>query len=231
MDLLNSKDKIIIAIDGPAGSGKSTTARLAAKNLGLIYIDTGAMYRAVALKVIKSGCKIDDVEKITKIVKSIKINFERVEEEQRIFLNGDDVSEEIRTPEVTNASSPVSAIPAVREVMVELQRKLGKNGGVVMEGRDIGTVVFPEADFKFFLIASLGERAKRRFAEMQKKGMNVNLYDLEKEILARDVRDTSRDTSPLVKAKDAFEIDTTGLSIDEQVGKILSIVNEKLKDL
>jgi CMP/dCMP kinase len=227
---LNSKEKTIIAIDGPAGSGKSTTAKLVAKELNLIYVDTGAMYRAVALKVLKTDCKFDEIEKITKIVKAIKVHFERIVDEQHIFLNDDDVSEEIRTPEVTNASSPISAIPVVREVMVELQRKLGKNGGVVMEGRDIGTVVFPEADFKFFLIASLGERAKRRFSEMQKKGINVDLYELEKEILARDVRDSSRNDSPLVKAKDAIEIDTTGLSIEEQVNNILRIVKDKLKD-
>jgi cytidylate kinase len=224
---LNAKEKIVIAIDGPAGSGKSTTAKLVAKTLGYQYIDTGAMYRTLAFKVIKSGIKIDDVDKISRLAKSVKINFERLNDEQHIFLNGEDVTEEIRTPEVTNASSPISAIPAVREVMVDLQRKIGKNVGIVMEGRDIGTVVFPDADVKIFLIASLNERAKRRQADLQKKNINVDIYNLEREILTRDVRDSSRNNSPLIKARDAREIDTTDITIDDQVKRILDIVQAK----
>jgi CMP/dCMP kinase len=224
---LNSKEKIVIAIDGPAGSGKSTTAKMVSKALDYQYIDTGAMYRAFALKVIKSGIKIDDADKISKLVKGIKINFEKVDDSQHIFLNGEDVTEEIRTPEVTNASSPISAFPAVREVMVDLQRRMGRNGGIVMEGRDIGTVVFPEADVKIFLIASLNERAKRRQADLLKKGVVIDVYDLEREILSRDVRDSSRNNSPLTRAKDAKDIDTTDITLEEQVKKILQIVQTK----
>jgi CMP/dCMP kinase len=225
---LGNTKKISIAIDGPAGSGKSTTAKLVAKALELQYIDTGAMYRAVALKVLRSETDPKDEEKISKLVKNIKISFETENDIQKIFLDGEDVTEAIRTPEVTNLSSPVSAFLAVREAMVEMQKKYGKNGGVVMEGRDIGTVVMPDAEVKIFLIASLQERTKRRHLELQNKGIEKDFYELEKEILARDVRDTTRPNSPLAKANDAIEFDTTNLSIEEQVEKLVSFAKERI---
>jgi CMP/dCMP kinase len=224
---LSLKEKLIIAIDGPAGSGKSTTAKLAAKALDYQYIDTGAMYRAVGLQAIKTGIELQDEEKLSKIAKNVKINFEKIDDEQHVFLNEQDITEEIRTPEISDAASRISTFATVRESMVELQRKMGKNGGIVMEGRDIGTVVFPDADIKIFLVASLHERAKRRYAELMQKGMEVDLYNLEKEILARDVRDSSRSNSPLSKAKGSVELDTTDLSIDEQVNRIVEIVKER----
>jgi len=225
---LGNAKKISIAIDGPAGSGKSTTAKMVAKALDLQYIDTGAMYRAVALKVIKSEINPEDVEKISKLVKNIKIGFETENEILKVILDGEDVTDAIRTPEITNLSSPISAIQPVREALVEMQKRYGKNGGVVMEGRDIGTVVMPEAEVKIFLIASLNERTKRRHLELQKKGIEKDFYELEKEILARDVRDSSRENSPLMKASDAIELDTTNLSIEEQVEKIVSFAKERI---
>jgi CMP/dCMP kinase len=225
---LGNTKKISIAIDGPAGSGKSTTAKLVAKALDLQYIDTGAMYRAVALKVLRSETNPDDTEKISKLVKNIKIGFETENEILKVILDGEDVTEAIRTLEVTNLSSPVSAIQPVREALVEMQKKYGKNGGVVMEGRDIGTVVMPEAEVKIFLIASLNERTKRRHLELQNRGIEKDFYELEKEILARDVRDSSRANSPLLKAQDAIELDTTYLSIEEQVEKIVSFAKERI---
>jgi len=225
---LGNAKKISIAIDGPAGSGKSTTAKLTAKALDLQYIDTGAMYRAVALKVIQSGTDPEDVEKISKLVKNVKIGFETENEILKVILDGEDVTEAIRTPEVTNLSSPVSALFPVREALVEMQKKYGRNGGVVMEGRDIGTVVMPGAEVKIFLIASLHERTKRRHLELQSKGIEKDFYELEKEILARDVRDSSRSNSPLLKAHDALELDTTNLSVEEQVEKIVSIAKERI---
>ncbi|HEY9187523.1 MAG TPA: (d)CMP kinase [Bacteroidota bacterium] len=224
---MSNGKKISIAIDGPAGSGKSTTAKLVAKELGLQYIDTGAMYRAVALKVLRTNTNPDDIEKISKLVKNIDIQFKNENDKQRIFLDNEDVTELIRDPEVTNLSSPISALQPVREAMVALQKSYGKNGGVVMEGRDIGTVVMPQAEVKIFLIASLYERTKRRHLELQSKGVEKDFYELEKEILARDVRDSTREISPLTKAQDAIEIDTTNLSIEEQVKKIVTIAKER----
>ncbi len=225
---MGNVQKISIAIDGPAGSGKSSTAKLVAKALDLQYIDTGAMYRAVALKVLRSETDPNDVDKISRIVKNIKIGFETESDNLKVILDGEDVTEAIRTPEVTNLSSPISAIQPVREALVEMQKRYGRNGGVVMEGRDIGTVVMPEADVKIFLIASLQERTKRRHLELQMNGIEKDFYELEKEILARDVRDSSRINSPLVKAQDAIVLDTTNLSIEEQVEKIVSFAKERI---
>jgi CMP/dCMP kinase len=224
---LSSKEKLIVAIDGPAGSGKSTTAKLVSKALDYQYIDTGAMYRAVALQALKNEIGIEEEDKISRMVKSVKINFEKKDDDQRIFLNEQDITEEIRTPEISDAASRISTHASVRESMVEQQKRMGKNGGIVMEGRDIGTVVFPEAEVKIFLIASLHERAKRRYAELQQKGIEVDLYNLEKDILSRDVRDSSRSNSPLTKAKNSIELDTTNLNIDEQVNRIVEIVKER----
>lgn len=197
--------------------------------MDLQYVDTGAMYRAVALKIIKSNINPSNEKAVSELIKNIKINFETEGNSIKVMLDEEDVTEAIRTIEVTNLSSEISTIQSVRETLVDLQKKLGKGGGIVMEGRDIGTVVLPNADVKIFLIASLQERTKRRYLELQKKGIEKDLYELEKEILARDVKDTSRNNSPLKKADDAIEIDTTSLSIDDQVNEIVSIAKSTIK--
>jgi len=226
--------KIIIAIDGPAGSGKSTTARLVAQRLGYIYIDTGAMYRALTLKVIESGIDPGDEERIAKLAEETKIELLYGKNgDLKVFLDGNDVSERIRSPQVTSLVSLVSAHPKVREVMVKKQRELGKNGGVVMDGRDIGTVVFPEADLKIFMKADIKERAKRRQKEMENQGFHVEIDEVIKEIEERDRFDSTREVAPLKKADDAIEIDTTNLTIEEQVEMVLKkayeLINQNSK--
>jgi len=213
--------KIIIAIDGPAGSGKSTTARLVAQKLGYIYIDTGAMYRALTLKVIELGIDPNDESLITKIAENTKIELLYENGNLKVILDGKDVSEKIRSPEVTSLVSIVSAHPKLRDIMVKKQRELGRNGGVVMDGRDIGTVVFPDADLKIFMTADVRERAKRRQKELKAQGFDVEIEKLIKEIEERDKFDSTREIGPLKKADDAIEIDTTNLTIDEQVEIVL----------
>ena len=213
--------KIIIAIDGPAGSGKSTTARLVAQKLGYIYIDTGAMYRALTLKVIELGINPNDESLITKIAENTKIELLYENGNLKVILDGKDVSEKIRSPEVTSLVSIVSAHPKLRDIMVKKQRELGRNGGVVMDGRDIGTVVFPDADLKIFMTADVKERAKRRQKELKAQGFDVEIEKLIKEIEERDKFDSIREVGPLKKADDAIEIDTTNLTIDEQVELVL----------
>lgn len=213
--------KIIIAIDGPAGSGKSTTARLVAQKLGYIYIDTGAMYRALTLKVIELGIDPNDESSIIKIAENTKIELLYENGNLKVILDGKDVSEKIRSPEVTSLVSIVSAHPKLRDIMVKKQRELGRNGGVVMDGRDIGTVVFPDADLKIFMTADVKERAKRRQKELKAQGFNVEIEKLIKEIEERDKFDSTREVGPLKKADDAIEIDTTNLTIDEQVELVL----------
>jgi len=215
--------KIIIAIDGPAASGKSTTARLVAERLGYLYIDTGAMYRAVALKVLEHGLDVDDVEGISKLVEKTEVRLVQSKDGLKVYLDGRDVTDEIREPEVTNASSAVSAIPKVRELLVREQRKMGESGGIVLEGRDIGTVVFPNADLKIYMVADDEERARRRQRELLQKGgaKAPDLSVLIQEIQERDKRDSSRAISPLRKAADAIELDTSNLTIEEQVEFVL----------
>jgi len=216
-----------IAIDGPAGSGKSTTAKLVAKALGLLPIDTGAMYRAVALKVIREKIDPYDEEKVGEIAGKVNIEQKLENGEIHTYLDGEDVSTAIRTPEVNNTVSIISAYPGVRKKMVELQRKLAKAGGVVLEGRDIGTVVLPDADLKVYMIASLEERARRRLKELREKGMDVSLKDVKQEILMRDEMDSKREYSPLKIPEDAFILDTTNLTVEEQVEKILKEVERR----
>jgi cytidylate kinase len=213
--------KLIIAIDGPAGSGKSTTAKLVAQKLGYLYIDTGAMYRALTLKVIELGIDPSDEEEIIRVARDTKIELFYENGDLRVLLDGRDVTEKIRSPEVTSLVSVVSAHPKVRDEMVKKQRELGKNGGVVMDGRDIGTVVFPDADLKIFMNADVKERAKRRQKEMKAQGFDVDIDEIIKEIEERDRLDSTREVGPLKKADDAFEIDTTNLTIDEQVEIVL----------
>lgn len=212
----------IIALDGPAGSGKSTIAKIISKRMNLTYLDTGAMYRMVALYVKEN--RIDDYS-------TIETHFNNIDMDivgERFFLNGRDVSEEIRTPEVTKIVSPISAIKCVREKLVKRQREISRGKSVILDGRDIGTVVFPNADLKIFLVASPEERAKRRLEEYQKKGIAQNFSDVLADIKQRDYIDMTRKESPLKKADDAIEIDTTKLSIDEVVDNILDLINRKV---
>jgi len=219
-------NRIKIAIDGPAGAGKSTLARLLGAKLGIPYIDTGAIYRALALKAFRMGISEDDEENLAKLAKELKIEFKRDDRGMRVYLDGEDVSEAIRTPEITRLSSPVSKHPKVRVALLELQRKLAENGGV-MEGRDIGTVILPDADVKIFLTASAKVRAMRRYLELKEKGYNVNLEDLEREIEERDRRDSTRSVAPLRMAEDAILLNTDNLTIEEMVEEALRIIREK----
>lgn len=226
----NMKRKIVVAIDGPAGSGKSTTARLLAGKLGYIYIDTGAMYRAVTLFWLRRNLPLEE-EVICKLLPNISISFENDGGNLRIYLNSEDVTQEIRTPKVTNFVSPVSAIKCVREHLVAQQRKLGEHGGVVMDGRDIGTAVFPDAELKIYLVASLEARIHRRLLELNQKGIEVSVEDVRMQIVERDIIDSTRQHSPLQKAKDAIEIDTTNLSIEEQVDIAYKLALQKINNL
>jgi len=220
-------DKLIIAIDGPASSGKSTTAKLLADKLGYLYIDTGAMYRAITLMAIRHKI-LNDSDEIIKLAKKIDIQLKFENGKTSVFVDGIDVSEEIRSMEVSNHVSPVSKIEDIRKIMVEKQRLMGKNGGVVMEGRDITTVVFPEADLKIFLTATIEKRAKRRVKEYISKGIDIDYQQVVENIKERDRIDSSREVSPLKKSEDAIEIDTSDLTIDEQVNLILEKANELL---
>ena len=212
-----SPGKLVIAIDGPAASGKSTTARLVAERLGYVHIDTGAMYRAVTLKVLRKGIPPGDAGAIGRMLASTHVVLRREGDATRVILDGEDVTAEVRSPEVTRAVSDVSRHRAVREAMVREQRRMGSEGGIVLEGRDIGTVVFPDADLKFFIIAGIDARARRRAEELRGRGIEPDTGALAEEIRKRDMLDSTRDESPLRKADDAIEIDTSDLTIEEQV--------------
>lgn len=217
--------KINIALDGPAGAGKSTIAKLVAKKLQIIYIDTGAMYRAAALKCIRDGIDTKNPEEVRNKADSINIEIVFIDKEQRIFLDNEDVTDQIRTQQVTIASSDVAVVPEIRLKLVDIQRKIASESSVVMDGRDIGSFVLPNADYKFFLTASVEERAKRRFKEMLQKGMTgLAFEEVLNDITYRDKNDSSREFAPLVKAPDSIEIDTTNLSIEQVAGEILSII-------
>lgn len=212
-----------VAIDGPAGAGKSTVAKLVAKDLELLYIDTGAMYRAVTWKAIQLGIDLDDQEKMTELASDLDISFN---EQQAVLVEGEVVTEQIRSLGVTEQVSKVAAVRGVRKEMVKLQQRIANRQGVVMDGRDIGTHVIPDAEVKIFLTASLKERAKRRKLEMEQKGIQITQEELEANIAKRDQLDSSRDVAPLRQAEDAHLIDTTGLSAPEVAARILSICKE-----
>jgi cytidylate kinase len=210
---------ISVAIDGPAGAGKTTVARELAKRLGFKYVDTGAMYRAVAWKTLQEGAALDDQDAIVELASKMNIDFAEGDG-SRVFVDGVDVSKDIRSPEVTQLSSPISAISGVRRILVAKQRSLAENGGVVMEGRDIGTVVLPDASVKVFLAASIDERARRRYKEILDSGGQTNLEEIKMLIQERDHRDSTRTDSPLRKADDAVCINTDLLTVDQIVDMI-----------
>lgn len=214
--------KLVVAIDGPAGAGKSTVAQLAAKELGYTYIDTGAMYRAVAWKVLQQGGEVTD-ERILAVVPDIDVDLSYEQGKTTVRVDGQDVTGEIRTPEVSHIVSKVAALGPVREKMVDLQRKMAERGGVLMDGRDIATNVLPNADVKIYLTASIEERAKRRYKELCDKGLSVKLAEIQHDIATRDKADMEREISPLVQADDAVLLDTTGMSIPEVVQKIVGM--------
>lgn len=216
-----------IAIDGPAGAGKSTIARRVAKELSFIYVDTGAMYRAMALYLLRKEVNKDDTEQIGNICQDAEISIEYQNGEQIVLLNDENVNSYLRTEEVGNMASVSSAVPRVREKLLSLQRKLARDMSVVMDGRDIGTTILPDADVKIYLTASSLTRAKRRYLELQEKGTVCNLDDIQKDIEERDQRDMNREISPLRQAEDAILVDSSDLTIQQVVNRILQIFRSK----
>jgi CMP/dCMP kinase len=225
--LIIMENRISIAIDGPAAAGKSTVAKIIADNLSYIYIDTGAMYRSLTYTAIERGTELENEDDLLEVLLNLNIDLKPSDNGQLVFINNENVTDQIRSSEVTNSVSIVAKHRKVREEMVVRQQMLARNGGVVMDGRDIGTHVLPDAEVKIFLLASVDERAMRRHQENQLKGYESDLEKLREEIAKRDKLDSEREIAPLKKAKDAIEIDTTSLSIDAVVSKIMAIVNER----
>ncbi|WP_314962682.1 (d)CMP kinase [Peptostreptococcus stomatis] len=213
-------ENLVIAIDGPAGAGKSTISKLIAKNLGINYIDTGAMYRAITYKCLKSGIDINDRQKVVDLCSRTEVDFV----DNSIYLDGVRLGEEIRTLEVSSKVSDVAKIPQVREFLLEKQREIGKRSDVILDGRDVGTHIFPDTKYKFFLNASAQERGRRRYQELVDKGQTVVLEDIIEYIKKRDYIDSTREVAPLVKADDAIEVDSTSMTIDQVVTYISDMV-------
>lgn len=219
---------ISVAIDGPAGAGKSTMAKGVAEKFGYIYVDTGALYRTIGLYVMRKGVDTTDAESVTNLLSGINIDLKFENNTQQVILNGENVSNLIRTPEVSMAASNVSAIPAVRSYLFDLQKNMAVKHDVIMDGRDIGTVVLPNADVKIFLTASPEERANRRFKEMIEKGQSVTYEDVLKDIKRRDYNDSNREIAPLKPAEDAITLDTTFYTLEESIEKIENIIKEAI---
>ncbi len=219
---------LVIAIDGPSGAGKSTITRQLAESFGYLYIDTGAMYRALALAVHRSGVAEDDEAEVMRVCRQATLTFRNEDGDSRIILNGEDVSGLIRTPEISLLTSRIAGQKTVRELLLATQRAMGQEGGVILEGRDIGTVVFPEADLKFFLSASAEERGRRRFLELKEKGEQVDLDQTIAEVTARDRQDEGRAHAPLCQAEDAIAVDSTTISIDEVVEGMTKVIKDRL---
>jgi len=225
------KNGLIIAIDGPAAVGKSTMGKLIARELGFLYIDTGAIYRAITWKVLKNNININDEEMISHLVSDIRLNIERINNKSlndyyHIFVDGEDITEEIRNPRIDQNVSQIARLPKVRKQLICLQRELAEKGNIVMEGRDIGSVILPQADIKFYFTASEEERIKRRYKELIKKGYNIDYELVKKQIIQRDKIDSKRKYAPLIKAKDAILIDSTKINIEEVKDKILKIIRK-----
>ncbi|MCQ2454775.1 MAG: (d)CMP kinase [Clostridia bacterium] len=220
---------ISIALDGPAGAGKSTVAKGVAKELGYIYVDTGALYRAVGLHFLRKGIDTNLNCDVEAELKEISIDIKFVKNEQKVFLNGEDVSNEIRTPDASMMASAVSAKPPVRAFLLEMQRKLARENNVLMDGRDIGTVVLPNATLKFFVTASAEERANRRYKELIEKGMKVEYSEVYDDIVTRDYNDSHREIAPLKPAEDSIMFDTTGNTLEESIELLKTAINERLE--
>lgn len=220
--------KLTVAIDGPAASGKSTTAKLVAEKLGYLYIDTGAMYRALTTAVLEQKISAADEKAVNKLAKQVDIRLVSTPSGLKTFLNGRDVSKAIRLPQVTQVISQISAYKGVREIMKNKQRQLARKGGIVMDGRDIGTVVLPDADVKIYMDASVEERTRRRLNELHSKGVKIDREQIRDEIVRRDQLDSTRDIAPLKLAPDAHVIDTSDLTVEEQVQRILTIIEPLL---
>lgn len=217
-----------VAVDGPAGAGKSTISRAAAKELGFIYVDTGALYRAVGVYALRNGIGTKDSENIEKVLKDIVVELKFVGDIQHVFLNGEDVSTEIRTPEASMAASDVSAIPCVRAFLFDLQRDIAKKNNCLMDGRDIGTVVLPDAKIKIFLTASAEERAKRRYKELVEKGAKDTYEEVLADLEKRDYQDSHREIAPLKPAEDSIIVDTSDYNFDEAKNIIVNIIKERI---
>ena len=223
--------KLIVTIDGPSGVGKSTLSKLLAQELGYINLDTGAMYRTLALAAFRAQIDSQDNKALKKLCHTTHISFEQNDGQERVLMNGEDVSELIRTPRISMLTAEIATSPVVRQAMVKRQREMAAEGGVVLEGRDIGTVVFPHAEVKVFLVASSQVRGRRRFLELQAKGMETDLAQTVSDVEARDLADCNREISPLRKADDAVVIDTSELSIQETLEQILALVERKQSQL
>ena len=219
---------ISIAIDGPAGAGKSSLARAAAKELGFIYVDTGALYRTLGLKFLNTNTSVEDERSAVELLKSTEADIRFVDGEQHVFLDGDDVTALIRTPEVSMAASKSSALPPVRAFLLEKQRELARKNNVLMDGRDIGTVVLPDATVKIFLTASAEERARRRYLELTEKGQAVEYQDVYEDMVKRDYDDSHRAIAPLKPAEDSVTVDTTGLAIEQSLELLLNTIRERM---
>jgi cytidylate kinase len=215
--------QMVIAIDGPAGAGKSSVAKRVAQALGYRYLDTGALYRALAWKAMQRGLRPQDTRYIIEMTRETRVELQQSNGEQRVLVDGEDVTEAIRVPEVGNLASPISAIPEVREILLDWQREFGRQGGIVAEGRDTGTVVFPNAEVKIFLTASLDERARRRHKELLGRGINISFEQVKLDMEARDQRDSTRHVAPLRPAPNAVLINTDHMSLDEVVEEVLRI--------
>ena len=220
---------INVAIDGPGGAGKSTSARAAAKELGYIYVDTGALYRAVGVNALRKNINTKDKAAVAVSLEGISVDLVFENGEQKVLLNGENVSAEIRTPPASMAASDVSAVPEVRAFLFDLQRDIASRNNCIMDGRDIGTVVLPDAQVKIFLTASAEERAQRRYRELQAKGSTVSFQSVLDELIERDYNDSHREIAPLKPAEDSVLLDTTGVSLEDQVEKIISIIKEKVQ--
>jgi cytidylate kinase len=229
MGKTSKRKRLTIAIDGPSGAGKSTVARSLARRLGYVYVDTGAMYRSLALRGKERGISLEDDLALKRLASSLDIRFATEGDQTRVFCGGEDITEAIRTPEMSRLASSISKQKGVREALVRMQREMGKGGGVVLEGRDIGTVVFPDADVKFYLDAESNERIRRRYDEMVQKGTKVDLEETREELLQRDYNDTHRVHSPLKKAIDAVFIDSTDRSVEEVVEEMVRVVKERIQ--
>ncbi|MGI6180892.1 MAG: (d)CMP kinase [Agathobaculum sp.] len=221
---------IAVAIDGPSGAGKSTVARAAAARLGYVYVDTGAMYRAIGLAVCRRGIEEGDTAGILAVLPEIRLAITYQNGAQHVLLNGEDVSEAIRTPEIARYASKVSAVPAVRQFLLDVQRGMAENGNILMDGRDIGTVILPQAQVKIFLTASVEARAERRYLELREKGQDVTREQVAADIAERDRQDMTRAIAPLRQAEDAVLLDTSALTLEESIQAVLRIIQEKTEE-